>query len=92
MTTRKKALRCPTCRTLILERTDVYPFCSDRCQRIDLGKWASGDYKIRSPILDPEVLEGLADAMPRQRRHDDDGERSPEQQAADMARRLLGDE
>lgn len=35
------------------------PFCSDRCRVIDLGKWASGAYRISSPILDPEVLEGL---------------------------------
>ena len=36
-----------------------FPFCSDRCRLIDLGKWASGAYRISSPILDPEVLEGL---------------------------------
>lgn len=35
------------------------PFCSDRCRVVDLGKWASGAYRISSPILDPEVLEGL---------------------------------
>jgi hypothetical protein len=36
-----------------------FPFCSDRCRKIDLGKWAMGVYKISSPILDPEVLENL---------------------------------
>ena len=54
-----KALRCPTCRTLVLTGTEDLPFCSDRCRRIDLGKWASGDYKITSPILDPDLLEDL---------------------------------
>jgi uncharacterized protein len=39
------------------------PFCSDRCRRIDLGKWASGDYKISSPILDPDLLEELEHAQ-----------------------------
>jgi hypothetical protein len=39
-----------------------FPFCSDRCRKIDLGKWASGVYKISSPILDPEVLEDLGGA------------------------------
>jgi endogenous inhibitor of DNA gyrase (YacG/DUF329 family) len=68
-----KALRCPTCRTLVLEKSNDFPFCSDRCRRIDLGKWASGDYRISSPILDPEVLEGLAEhARQPQRDNDDD--------------------
>jgi endogenous inhibitor of DNA gyrase (YacG/DUF329 family) len=26
---------------------------------IDLGKWASGAYRISSPVLDPEMLEGV---------------------------------
>jgi len=68
-----KALRCPTCRTLVLEKNNDYPFCSDRCRRIDLGKWASGEYRISSPILDPEVLEGLAEhARHPQQDNDDD--------------------
>jgi uncharacterized protein len=54
-----KALRCPTCKTLVTQGSEDFPFCSDRCRRIDLGKWASGDYKISSPILDPDLLEDL---------------------------------
>jgi endogenous inhibitor of DNA gyrase (YacG/DUF329 family) len=56
-----KALRCPTCKTLVTTNAadPDFPFCSDRCRRIDLGKWASGDYKITSPILDPDLLEDL---------------------------------
>ena len=53
------ALRCPTCGTLVLRDAEDFPFCRDRCRVIDLGKWASGAYRISSPILDPEVLEGL---------------------------------
>jgi endogenous inhibitor of DNA gyrase (YacG/DUF329 family) len=67
-----KALRCPTCRTLVLEKSQDFPFCSDRCRRIDLGKWASGEYRISSPILDPEVLEGLAEHARRPQRDNDD--------------------
>lgn len=68
MSGKEKVLRCPTCRTLITEESENFPFCSDRCRVIDLGKWASGGYRISSPILDPEVLEGLGgDAT----RHDD---------------------
>jgi len=29
-----------------------FPFCSDRCRLIDLGKWASGAYVISSPVQD----------------------------------------
>jgi endogenous inhibitor of DNA gyrase (YacG/DUF329 family) len=62
-----KALRCPTCKTLVTDKNGDFPFCSDRCRRIDLGKWASGDYKITSPILDPDLLEDLEREQNRQR-------------------------
>jgi uncharacterized protein len=51
--------RCPTCGQLVQTKDADFPFCSDRCRKIDLGKWASGAYKISSPVLDPEVLEDL---------------------------------
>ena len=59
--TPKKALslRCPTCKTIVLRTDEHFPFCSDRCRLIDLGKWASGGYRISSPVLDPELLEEL---------------------------------
>lgn len=59
----KKTLRCPTCRALVSVGSEDAPFCSDRCRRIDLGKWASGAYKITSPILDPDLLEELEHAQ-----------------------------
>ena len=69
---RKKALslRCPTCKTIVLRTDEHFPFCSDRCRLIDLGKWASGGYRISSPILDPELLEEI-DQRP-QPKHDGD--------------------
>ncbi|HWG19361.1 MAG TPA: DNA gyrase inhibitor YacG [Terracidiphilus sp.] len=54
-----KILRCPTCGMLVQANDEDFPFCSDRCRKIDLGKWAMGVYKISSPVLDPEVLEDL---------------------------------
>jgi endogenous inhibitor of DNA gyrase (YacG/DUF329 family) len=41
---------------------------------IDLGKWASGAYKISSPILDPEVLENISGGQSPQttQDHEDD--------------------
>jgi len=62
MATKKKTLhtlRCPTCKELVRPKDEDFPFCSDRCRKIDLGKWAMGVYKISSPVLDPEVLEDL---------------------------------
>lgn len=29
------------------------PFCSERCKRIDLGAWASEQYRIAGAPLDP---------------------------------------
>lgn len=65
-------LRCPTCGVLVLRDDPNLPFCSDRCRVIDLGKWASGAYRISSPILDPEVLEGLNGTHSNGRISDDD--------------------
>jgi uncharacterized protein len=57
-----KILRCPTCGQLVQTKEEDFPFCSDRCRMIDLGKWATGAYKISSPVIDPEVLEDLGGA------------------------------
>jgi uncharacterized protein len=41
---------CPTCRGVAYKSKDItsrlFPFCSERCQLIDLGRWISEDYKI----------------------------------------------
>ncbi len=60
-----RSLRCPTCRVLVMRDVESFPFCSDRCRVIDLGKWASGGYVISTKISDPEMLESLADEQPR---------------------------
>jgi endogenous inhibitor of DNA gyrase (YacG/DUF329 family) len=67
-----KSLRCPTCRTIVLATDEDFPFCSDRCRRIDLGKWASGDYKISSPIQDPDLLEELARSQAHGHKNNDE--------------------
>jgi len=36
-----------------------FPFCSERCRVIDLGKWASGAYVISSPLHDPETDDSI---------------------------------
>jgi hypothetical protein len=62
-----RSLRCPTCRTIVLRGNERFPFCSDRCRLIDLGKWASGGYVISTPITDPEQLENIAEEQSRQK-------------------------
>jgi len=38
--------RCPICRQPVQRDAPDFPFCSERCKRIDLGHWATGDYRI----------------------------------------------
>jgi endogenous inhibitor of DNA gyrase (YacG/DUF329 family) len=49
---RKPDLKCPTCKQSVARKTEDFPFCSERCRLIDLGKWASGQYVISSPVKD----------------------------------------
>ena len=47
-----KATRCPICRKPVTKSSavaggkSVYPFCSERCKLIDLGRWLDGAYQI----------------------------------------------
>lgn len=51
---RTPKLRCPICKKPVKSTGPEFPFCSDRCRTIDLGKWASGGYVISSPVTDAE--------------------------------------
>lgn len=62
---RARSLRCPTCKKIVLRSEPEFPFCSERCRLIDLGKWASGGYVISTPINDPEALENAANEPER---------------------------
>jgi endogenous inhibitor of DNA gyrase (YacG/DUF329 family) len=65
------SLRCPTCRKIVLKDDPEFPFCSARCRTIDLGKWASGDYKISAPILDPGEIEDAQQREANRRKIED---------------------
>jgi len=39
----------------VLRSEPEFPFCSERCRLIDLGKWASGGYVISTSLNDPET-------------------------------------
>jgi len=53
---RKRAIRirCPICKKPVKSTAEDFPFCSPRCRTIDLGKWASGEYVVSSPVKDAE--------------------------------------
>jgi uncharacterized protein len=64
---RTAQLRCPICKKAVNGTDADFPFCSDRCRIIDLGKWASGGYVISSPVAD-------ADDPIRETNPEDEGE------------------
>jgi endogenous inhibitor of DNA gyrase (YacG/DUF329 family) len=59
---RSLKLRCPICKKPVKNTDADFPFCSERCRLIDLGKWASGGYVIVSPVTDTD--EALPDSSP----------------------------
>jgi len=43
----RQALTCSTCgRRFFLDETQTPPFCSQRCQLIDLGRWLDEDIGV----------------------------------------------
>jgi len=61
MPRKRLSLKCPICKKAVKNGGPDFPFCSERCRLIDLGKWASGAYVIASPVSDADegVDEGL---------------------------------
>jgi len=49
---RKVSVKCPICHKSVAVGAEDFPFCSERCRVIDLGKWASGQYVVSSPVTD----------------------------------------
>jgi len=49
---------CPTCKAKVewSEQSPNRPFCSKRCQLIDLGEWSFENNKISSPISNANDL------------------------------------
>ncbi len=57
---------CPTCQKDVLwqPESEYRPFCSKRCQLIDLGEWADEGHKISQPIQGETVMsEEMLDAL-----------------------------
>ncbi len=55
--------RCPTCKAQVAkDGNKLYPFCSERCHLVDLGRWLGEEYRIPDQ---PDTSGGGADAPPR---------------------------
>lgn len=65
---RALTLRCPICKKKVQKQAPEFPFCSERCRLLDLGKWASGGYVISSPVTD------ISDAIEEDSSRDSDKE------------------
>jgi uncharacterized protein len=64
--------RCPSCKKPAAPRKEnaSFPFCSERCKMIDLGRWLGGDYRLPGPpASDADIAGALRDGT---RRDDDD--------------------
>ena len=59
-----RAQSCPVCGKDIpagsANRSSYFPFCCERCQRIDFFRWSEGKYAIVEP-LDPNFIEPEAE-------------------------------
>ena len=52
---------CPTCQKPAAAFSESYfPFCSERCKMVDLGKWFGEEYRIESPLR-PDHFEEFAE-------------------------------
>lgn len=54
---------CPVCKQQFKrERSTALPFCSERCQRVDLGRWLGERYAVPYERLhDPDLDETFSD-------------------------------
>jgi endogenous inhibitor of DNA gyrase (YacG/DUF329 family) len=51
---------CPVCGRFFLADLEAprrdrpfFPFCSERCRALDLGRWIDEDYRISEPLEPP---------------------------------------
>ena len=74
-------IACPICsKVLTIEKIDElpsFPFCSDRCRLVDLGRWIDGAYAIpgsASTLRDVQGSAQQSSAQPEPIDPDDEGD------------------
>ena len=50
------SIKCPNCSKQVImnDESPFRPFCSERCQSLDLGDWAFENHKIPGDIVEDE--------------------------------------
>jgi len=57
--------KCPCCgKQTTLNNNPSRPFCCERCKRIDLGHWASEQYRVASDVVNDEHLQAEMPTTP----------------------------
>jgi uncharacterized protein len=61
-----RILRCPSCREPVPTedgaRPRSFPFCCDRCQLSDLGRWFGQEYSVPAPI-GPDDIDAIEQVL-----------------------------
>lgn len=50
----KPSPKCPICKKGVAPRAEnpTFPFCSQRCRQVDLGKWIGEEYRVPDRLAD----------------------------------------
>jgi endogenous inhibitor of DNA gyrase (YacG/DUF329 family) len=62
----ERVILCKVCRKAAepRSRNPSFPFCSDRCRRIDLGRWFGEEYRVPDRPADGDELPPSSDDGP----------------------------
>ena len=56
-------MKCPTCKTATSkDGSKLFPFCSERCHLVDLGRWLGEEYRIPDQ---PDTSGGGVESPPK---------------------------
>jgi endogenous inhibitor of DNA gyrase (YacG/DUF329 family) len=52
-----RIVRCPTCggESVYGPANRARPFCSERCQNMDFGDWASENFRVAAPVTSEDI-------------------------------------